>query len=113
MRKRKISLYAIALVALVLASCKDYIEFDQNAYDDYVKDAFVVDNVDPNHQWATVEVATARIAVATGNRDAYKVKIYDENPIGYQGTLKLLGVRTCPKTHKQITGRMFHNSFCG
>ena len=91
MRKRKISLYAIALVALVLASCKDYIEFDQNAYDDYVKDAFVVDNVDPNHQWATVEVATARIAVATGNQDAYKVKIYDENPIGYQGTLKLLG----------------------
>ena len=46
MRKRKISLYAISLVALVLASCKDYIEFDQNAYDDYVKDAFVVDNVE-------------------------------------------------------------------
>jgi LruC domain-containing protein len=81
----------MSLLTLGMTSCKDYIEFDQDAYDNYVKESFVVDNVDPNHQWATVGVATAFVSVATGTGDSYKVKIYDQNPIGSKGTLTLLG----------------------
>lgn len=88
---RKHFFVAMALLSLGVTSCKDDITFDQEAYDDLVNKAFPVENVDPNHQWATVSVASTNIAINTGTGDTYRVKIYDQNPIGYDGTLTLLG----------------------
>ena len=82
---------AMALLSLGVTSCKDEVAFDQENYDNYIKQSFVVDNVDPTHQWATVGVANTNITVNTGTGDTYQVKIYEQNPIGYQGTLKLMG----------------------
>ena len=82
---------ALALLSLGVTACKDDIVFDQESYDNYIKKSFVIENVDPTHQWATMGVANTNISVNTGTNDVYKVKIYDQNPIGSQGTLKLLG----------------------
>lgn len=82
---------AMALLSLGVTSCKDDVTFDQETYDNLIKEAFPVKNVDPTHQWTTVGVANTSIAVNTGTGDTYQVKIYDENPIGYKGTLKLYG----------------------
>ena len=81
----------MALLSLGVTSCKDEVSFDQGTYDDLIKKAFVIEDVDPTHKWATVGVAKTNITVNTGTGDTYKVKIYDQNPIGYKGTLKLLG----------------------
>ena len=82
---------ALALLSLGVTACKDDVTFDQESYDNYIKKSFVIENVDPTHQWATMGVANTNISVNTGTNDVYKVKIYDQNPIGSQGTLKLLG----------------------
>ncbi|MBO7591738.1 MAG: LruC domain-containing protein [Prevotella sp.] len=82
---------AMALLSLGVTSCKDDVVFDQANYDEYLRKSFVIENVDPNHQWATVGVANASITVNTGTEDTYQVKIYEQNPIDYKGTLKLLG----------------------
>ena len=82
---------AMALLSLGVTSCKDDVTFDQETYDNLIKEAFPVKNVDPTHQWTTVGVANTSIAINTGTGDTYQVKIYDENPIGYKGTLKLYG----------------------
>lgn len=82
---------AMGLLSLGVTSCKDDVSFDQETYDDLINKAFPVENVDPTHQWATVGVANTSINVNTGTGDTYQVKIYSQNPIGSQGTLKLLG----------------------
>ena len=82
---------ALALLSLGVTSCKDDITFDQEAYNDLINKSFPVEDVDPNHEWATVSVANTNIAINTGSGDTYRVKIYDQNPIGYDGTLTLLG----------------------
>ena len=82
---------AMSLLSLGVTSCKDDVTFDQEAYDDLIRKSFVIENVDPTHQWATVGVANTNININTGSGDTYQVKIYDQNPIGCQGTLKLLG----------------------
>lgn len=91
MRMKKQLFIAMALLSLGVTSCKDDVTFDQDTYDNLIKEAFPVKNVDPTHQWATVGVANTSIAVNTGTGDTYQVKIYDENPIGYKGILKLYG----------------------
>ena len=82
---------ALGLMSLGVTSCKDDVSFDQETYDELISKAFPVENVDPNHQWATVGVANTAINVNTGTKDTYQVKIYNQNPIGSKGTLKLLG----------------------
>ena len=82
---------AMALLSLGVTSCKDDVVFDQASYDEYLRKSFVIENVDPNHQWATVGVANANITINIGTKETYQVKIYEQNPIGYKGTLKLLG----------------------
>ena len=51
-------LIGLSLLALGVTSCKKEIEFDQANYDNYVNQAFVVDNIDPYHRWATMGTAT-------------------------------------------------------
>lgn len=82
---------AMALLSLGVMSCKDDVTFDQETYDELIRKAYPVENVDPTHQWATMGVAKTSISINTGTGDTYQVKIYDQNPISYEGTLKLLG----------------------
>lgn len=91
MRMKKNFWIAMALLSLGVTSCKDDVVFDQASYDEYLRKSFVIENVDPNHQWATVGVANASITINIGTKETYQVKIYEQNPIGYKGTLKLLG----------------------
>lgn len=81
----------VSLLSLAITGCKDDVVFDQKTYDEMVKKAFVVENVDPDHQWATMGAAEATVSVNTGTGDQYKVMIYDGDPIASKGTLKLLG----------------------
>ena len=47
----------VSLLSLAITGCKDDVVFDQKTYDEMVKKAFVVENVDPDHQWATMGAA--------------------------------------------------------
>ena len=42
---------ALALLSLGVTSCKDDVTFDQETYDNLIKKSFVIENVDPTHQW--------------------------------------------------------------
>lgn len=73
-------LLGLVLLTLGVTSCKKDAVFDQNSYDNLINKAFVVDNVDPSHDWATV--ATAKVNVKLMGRYADgTIKIYGENPI--------------------------------
>jgi LruC domain-containing protein len=72
----------LGLLALGVTSCSDEVEFDQKAYDEMVKASFVVENVDPGHNWATVGTANANITVNGDYGTVYEVGIYLDNPIG-------------------------------
>lgn len=72
--------YALALLTLGVTSCKDEIKFDQEAYDKSIKQAFVVENVDPSHNWATVGTANASITINDVTSGEYTVNIYKDYP---------------------------------
>ena len=74
-------LYGIALLTLGATSCSTEVEFDQEAYDASIKKAFVVEAVDPGHNWATVGKADAAITVNGDYGKEYTVAIYLENPM--------------------------------
>ena len=71
---------AMALLSLGVTSCKDDVTFDQETYDNLIKEAFPVKNVDPNHQWATVGTASVYVQL-NGKYAGSTIKIYSENPI--------------------------------
>ena len=71
---------AMALLSLGVTSCKDDVTFDQDTYDNLIKEAFPVKNVDPNHQWATVGTASVYVQL-NGKYAGSTIKIYSENPI--------------------------------
>ena len=74
---------ATALLALAVTSCKENY-FDQQAYEDRIAQAFVTDNVDPEHTWRTVGTAQAQVTVWGDAGERYTVKVYDGNPLGSQ-----------------------------
>ncbi len=71
---------AMALLSLGVTSCKDDVTFDQDTYDNLIKEAFPVKNVDPNHQWETVSKATGSITVNGDYGETYKVGLYLGHP---------------------------------
>ena len=71
---------AMALLSLGVTSCKDDVTFDQETYNNLIKEAFPVKNVDPNHQWATVGTASVYVQL-NGKYAGSTIKIYSENPI--------------------------------
>ena len=71
---------AMALLSLGVTSCKDDVTFDQDTYDNLIKEAFPVKNVDPNHQWDTVSKATGSITVNGDYGETYKVGLYLGHP---------------------------------
>lgn len=74
-------LTAVAALSLLITSCSDEVKFDQEAYDRMVKNSFVVENVDPQHTWATVGLASADITFNGDFGTTYEVGIYLDNPI--------------------------------
>lgn len=75
-------LWAAALSVVVMTSCKKEAVFDQNNYDNLVKSSFPVQNVDPQHDWATVGTATAEVSINLDYGVTYDVGLYLDNPIG-------------------------------
>lgn len=71
---------AMALLSLGVTSCKDDVTFDQDTYNNLIKEAFPVKNVDPNHQWETVSKATGSITVNGDYGETYKVGLYLGHP---------------------------------
>ena len=71
---------AMALLSLGVTSCKDDVTFDQETYNNLIKEAFPVKNVDPNHQWETVSKATGSITVNGDYGETYKVGLYLGHP---------------------------------
>ena len=71
---------AMAVLSLGVTSCKDDVSFDQETYDKLINKAFPVENVDPNHQWATVGKATGSITVNGDYGETYKVGLYLGHP---------------------------------
>ena len=70
----------MGLLSLGVTSCKDDVSFDQATYDELISKAFPVQNVDPNHQWATVGKATGSITVNGDYGETYKVGLYLGHP---------------------------------
>ena len=81
-------LIGLGLLALGVTSCKKDVVFDQESYNNLVKQAFVVDNVDPQHTWATMGTASATIGVSEAISGSYAVSIYANYPsVGTTPTL--------------------------
>ena len=80
-------LIGLSLLALGVTSCKKEIEFDQANYDNYVNQAFVVDNIDPYHRWATMGTATATVGVSEATSGSYA----DYPTVGTKPTLLASG----------------------
>ena len=80
MRMKKQLFIAMALLSLGVTSCKDDVTFDQETYNNLIKEAFPVKNVDPNHQWETVSKATGSITVNGDYGETYKVGLYLGHP---------------------------------
>lgn len=81
MKKNVKLLTAMALLTLGVTSCKkDY--FDENAYQNLISEAFVVDDVDARHDWRTVGTGLVQATVYGDAGETYTVKVYDGNPLG-------------------------------
>lgn len=83
-------LFGLVVLALGLTSCKDDITFDQEGYDNMIKASFPVQNIDPDHDWATIGTATAAVTINLKAGETYKVKLYDANPVGVNEAVTLL-----------------------
>lgn len=75
-------LFAVGILTLGLTSCHDDVEFDQDTYDTLVKASFPIENVDPNHDWATIGTASVEVSVDLDYDRTYFVGVYLDNPIG-------------------------------
>lgn len=73
-------LISLTCVSLGLTACSDDY-FDQEAYDAKLKQAFPVDDVDPNHTWATMGTAQINATVNGDYGETYRVAVYKENPL--------------------------------
>lgn len=72
-------LVGLACLSLGLTACKeDY--FDQQLYDQMVKKAFPVENIDPTHTWAMFGTATVNVALNSPSGEKYRVAVYKEDP---------------------------------
>ena len=76
----KSMLFGLSLLALSLTSCNKDVVFDQAKYDNMVSEAFVVDQVDPGHTWATLGTGHASIAVNDIVSGNYEVTLFRDYP---------------------------------
>ena len=76
----KLRLYiGLVVLTLCIASCtKEY--FDEDAYNNIVKEAFPVTNVDANHDWQTIETSDLNVNINQIPGATYTVRVYEQNP---------------------------------
>lgn len=79
-RNTKLLCFCLAFLSLGLTACKkDY--FDQEAYDQLVKQSFPVEDIDEQHTWATMGSAVADVTVLGDYEEKYTLCISLENPL--------------------------------
>lgn len=79
MMKTKTSLIVgLASVMVAVTSCKEANLFDENDYNEFVTNAFPVQNIDPLHDWSTTYKYPFRVGI--GYEGAYTLKFYSDNP---------------------------------
>lgn len=72
---------AMTLTMIATTSCKeDY--YDEERYEQMMRNAFPVASVDPQHTWSTIGSVELFLQVNTKRGKNYVAKIYDQNPIG-------------------------------
>ena len=77
--KTKTSLIVgLASVMVAVTSCKEANLFDENDYNEFVTNAFPVQNIDPLHDWSTTYKYPFRVGI--GYEGAYTLKFYSDNP---------------------------------
>ncbi len=78
--RHKLRLYiGLVVLTLCIASCtKEY--FDEDAYNNIVKEAFPVTNVDPNHDWQTIETSDLSVNVNQTPGATYTIRAYEQDP---------------------------------
>lgn len=77
--KTKTSLIVgLASVMVAVTSCKEANLFDENDYNEFVTNAFPVQNIDPLHDWSTTYKYLFRVGI--GYEGAYTLKFYSDNP---------------------------------
>lgn len=74
------SLFVIGLTAIAatVTSCKEANLFDENDYQEIVKNSFPVQNIDPLQDWSTIKRYSFRVGINYSGK--YKLKFYSENP---------------------------------
>lgn len=70
----------VGLVAVIVAvtSCKEANLFDEDNYNEFVTNAFPVQNIDPLHEWSTIYQYPFRVGI--GYEGTYTLKFYSGNP---------------------------------
>jgi hypothetical protein len=83
---------SILLLCIVcMASCSKTEDlFDRERIDEEAKENFPVENVDPDHSWETVGVATMTVSVNEGTGEEYVVKFYTADPFNEESYAMLL-----------------------
>ena len=91
--KRNTKLFiGLVCLSLGLTACTDDF-FDQEAYDNLIKQAFPVADIDPNHTWRMYGTTTVDVYANINNDETYRVRVYKENP-HTTSNLTLLGQGT-------------------
>lgn len=77
--------YFLALtgVALLFASCSKEL-FDKEVYDEFVDDRFMIDDMDPNHDWCLTKNDT--LLVMAPDAGIYRVQVLTADPYLTQGS---------------------------
>jgi len=67
------------LTLFCITSCtREY--FDEDAYNNIVKEAFPVTNVDVNHDWQTIETSDLDVNINQTPGATYTIRVYEQNP---------------------------------
>src|SRR5574344_748710 len=79
MRNSLWSMIVCTVLMLSITSCsKEY--FDQDSYEELIKSAFPVDNIDSSHDWNTITSADVKVSVNQTSGETYTVRVYEQDP---------------------------------
>lgn len=78
MKTKTFLIVGLASVMVAVTSCKEANLFDENDYNEFVTNAFPVQNIDPLHDWSTTYKYPFRVGI--GYEGAYTLKFYSGNP---------------------------------
>ena len=80
----KLSMVTMALVAV--CSCGDKDLYDRDAYLNQVKQAFPVNDIDPQHDWSSVATVRLTARLSMNKPGTYMVHVYSAMPQSGQNT---------------------------